>query len=181
MDFDLDMIKSVRKKIDLTQSELAKKSGVSQSLIAKIEAGRIDPTYSKVRQIYETLQMLSEEKDLTAEDIMLKKIISIDLNDNLEKAVQKMRKYEISQLPVFDDKKVVGLISEAAILNSLMDESGDRRIERIMQDPPPIINNNASVRVISGLLKFYPAVLVSCRGRICGIITKSDIIRKIYH
>jgi len=35
MDYELKEIKELRKKFNLTQSELAKKSGVSQSLIAR--------------------------------------------------------------------------------------------------------------------------------------------------
>ena len=48
---DLDKIRQMRKRLNLSQRELAGMAGVSQSLIAKIERGTIDPSYSNVRKI----------------------------------------------------------------------------------------------------------------------------------
>lgn len=61
MQFALEEIKQIRKKYNLTQSDLAKRSGVSQSLIAKIEAGRIDPTYSNAQKIFNALNDMGEK------------------------------------------------------------------------------------------------------------------------
>ena len=49
---DIDEIKKLRSSLGLTQKDLAQRADVSQSLIAKIEAGRIDPTFSKVQKIF---------------------------------------------------------------------------------------------------------------------------------
>ena len=53
---DLSELRILRKKIGLTQSELAKQASVSQSLIAKIESKKIDPSYTNAKKIFETLQ-----------------------------------------------------------------------------------------------------------------------------
>ncbi|MBI2079314.1 helix-turn-helix domain-containing protein, partial [Candidatus Micrarchaeota archaeon] len=47
-EIDVSKLGSLRRKLGITQKELAKLAGVSQSLIAKIEMGKIDPAYSKV-------------------------------------------------------------------------------------------------------------------------------------
>ena len=62
MKFDLKEIKELRKKYKLTQEELAKKANVSQTLITKIEAGKIDPTYSNAQKILEAIEELKEGK-----------------------------------------------------------------------------------------------------------------------
>ena len=41
----IDRISKIRKQLGLTQIQLANLAGVSQSLIAKLESGRIDPSY----------------------------------------------------------------------------------------------------------------------------------------
>jgi len=51
-------LKSLRKKANLTQKELAMKAGVSQALVARIESGSVDPRVSTLIKI---LTVLSDE------------------------------------------------------------------------------------------------------------------------
>ncbi len=91
MPYDVSEIKAIRKQFGLTQSELAKKSGVSQSLIAKIEAGKVDPSYSKVRQIFNFLENLHKERELKAGDVMHSSIISIAPDSDIKSAIANAR------------------------------------------------------------------------------------------
>ncbi|RMF55376.1 CBS domain-containing protein, partial [Candidatus Woesearchaeota archaeon] len=150
----INEIKKLRKKLGLTQGELAKQAGVSQSLIAKIEAGSIDPTYSKATAIINTLKSLRTSKEITAKKIMIKNVVFVCPEDPIKKAIQKMKKYAISQMPVLDDKRVVGMISEKSILNSILKESSSNmKVNDVMFDPPPIVNEKTPLSVLSDLLK----------------------------
>ena len=53
-------IRRMRKAMDVTQTELAKQSGVSQSTIAKIERGRISASYDTVVKLFETLDEMAK-------------------------------------------------------------------------------------------------------------------------
>jgi len=163
----------------LTQTELAKKANVSQSLIAKIESGKIDPTFTKTKKIFETLSDLEKKEEVKAEEVMKKNIISIAPKDNIKNSIQKMKKYNISQMPVIEDNKAVGLISESILLDALMEEKG-KKVKEIMEDTPPIVSKNSSIKVISSLLHHYPMVLVAESGKLVGLITKSDLLEKLY-
>ena len=184
MVYELDEIKKIRKRFGLTQFELAKKALVSQSLIAKIESKRIDPTFTKVKKIFDVLQELSNRNELKAEDIMTKKLIYVNADDKITNAINKMRKHEISQLPVFNKNNVVGLVSETTILDSISNNNPEKiktlTIKNIMQDCPPIVSKKTSTSIISDLLKYYPIVLVAEEGKPTGVITKSDMLRTIY-
>ena len=84
---EIKEIKKIRKKIGLTQFELAKKANVSQSLIAKIESNKIDPAYSSVTKIKETFDRLIKSNNKTAKSIMNKKIITVDENSSIKSIV----------------------------------------------------------------------------------------------
>ena len=68
-------LKKIRKLNNLTQKQLAELSGVSQSLIAKIESNKIDPTFTNAQKIYTALQALSEKDEKKAVDLMNKNLI----------------------------------------------------------------------------------------------------------
>ena len=68
MVFDITQLKKIRKQLDLTQHQFAKNSGVSQSMIAKIEAGKLDPTYSYVRKIEDAMSSLTKHKEKEAKE-----------------------------------------------------------------------------------------------------------------
>ncbi len=179
MAIEIKDIKSIRKKLGLTQKQLADHAQVSQSLIAKIEAKLLDPTYSNAQKIFSALDELNKKQESKAKDLMSNRIISVHQDDNIKDAILVMKKYNISQMPVIDDHKSVGYISESVILEAMLDKKG-KLIKDIMADAPPVVSKNTSVTVISDLLKFYSLVLVSDDGKLKGVVTKSDLLAKMY-
>ena len=180
MSYELEEVKKIRKKLGMTQSELANRSGVSQSLIAKIEAGRIDPTYTKTKKIFSALSDLEKKEEVKAAQLMTNKLIEISPDATVKDAISNMKKANISQLPVIDShNKLVGLVSESSILDALI-EGKATTVKEIMQESPPIVSKTTGIQVVSSLLRHFPMVLVSDEGRLVGLITKSDLLGKIY-
>lgn len=173
-----------RRQLGLRQAELAKMAGVSQSLIAKIEAGKIDSSYTKAKTIFEALNRLETKTKLQEGKMFQNAVISVQRKEPIAKAVELMKNYGYSQLPVFDGKQSVGSISERAILKQILTgkdlaqisntETGD-----IMEEAFPQVAENAPLTAISNLLQTYSAVLISRKGKIVGIITKADLLRMI--
>jgi len=183
MEYDIKDIKKIRMQLGLTQSELAKKSNVSQSLIAKIESNLIDPSYSNIKKIFETLDMLNSENDSTAKDLMQKQVIAVEHNCTIKSAIDKMRKSAISQLPITKDNIIIGLVTESDILDAISANSVDKNksiVSEIMKDAPPIVSETTRTKVILGLLKFYSIIVVVDKGKFKGVITKADVLNKMY-
>ncbi len=179
MPIEIDEIKHIRKKLGLTQKELAERAQVSQSLIAKIESGRLDPTYSNAKKIFGVLLEYGKKKESKASDIMTNKVISIQPEESVKEAIDKMRRHNISQMPVIDMNRCIGLVSETSILDSMLMNRG-RKVKDVMDDCPPVVSKNTSISVLSDLLKFYSLIVVSDSGKLKGVITRSDILAKMY-
>ncbi|MBI3035086.1 CBS domain-containing protein [Candidatus Woesearchaeota archaeon] len=179
MAYELEEVKKIRKKLGMTQTELANRAGVSQSLIAKIESGRIDPTYTKTKKIFAALSDLEKKEEVKAEQLMTARIINVSPGTSIKEAISKMRKFNISQLPVIEEHKSVGLVSESIILDALLKSKG-KTVKDVMQEAPPIVSKTTSVQVVSSLLKHFPMVMVSEQGKLTGLITKSDLLGKMY-
>ena len=179
MQLELEEIKQIRKKYGLTQSELAKRSGVSQSLIAKIEAGRLDPTFSNAQKIFTALNDMGKKHEINAGQLMTQKIISVKPSDDIKEAIKKMKSNGISQMPVIEEHKSIGIISESIVLEAMLNNKG-KKVEDIMGDAPPIVSKKTLGSTISHLLKVIPMVLVSEGGKLVGVITKADLLGKMY-
>lgn len=176
---ELDEVKKIRKKLGMTQTELANRAGVSQSLIAKLESGRIDPTYTKTKKIFAALSDLEKKEEVKASQLMTSRVVSVHSATPIKEAIAKMKKDGISQLPVIDNHKLVGLVSESTILEALLGSKASK-VSEIMQESPPIVSKTTSIQVVSNLLKHYPVVIVSEGGKLVGLITKADLLGKLY-
>lgn len=179
---DIAEIKRRRKRLGVTQKEIAALAGVSQSLIAKIEAGKIRPTYVNVKTIIEALDGLEKEEKLAAKDIMNTKLMSVKKTDKVEKAIAIMNKSGYSQLPVLERGHIVGTISERTILDVVANgkdlaEILNKSVESVMNESLPTVQEAELIDTISTLLKTNHAVLVTKGGKIVGIITKADLFK----
>jgi predicted transcriptional regulator len=176
---ELNQIKRVRKFLGLSQHDLAVKSGVSQSLIAKIEAGVVEPTYTKAKKIFDTLTFLKEQELVRAKDVMNTSVISVSPEDSVKEAIALMKNNGISQLPVVKEEKIVGVITERSILAWVSEGNVEKKlVEEVMDDCPPIISPQTTRKTIITLLKEYPFLIVSEKGTLTGVISRTDMLEE---
>ena len=183
MELEVQDIKRIRKKHGLSQVQLAKLSGVSQSLIAKIESGKLDPSYSNAKRIFEALSGLSEKEELKAADIMIKKIIYAKPDETVGSVVKKLKSHQISQLPVISKNRVVGLVSESDIINVIAKGENIEKLKAadVMEDAPPVVSGKTRITTLLDLLKISQMVIVAESGTYKGVVTKADLLAKLAH
>lgn len=180
---ELDEFQKRRKLLRLSQYQLAKLAGVSQSLIAKMECKNIEPSYNKIRKIDKALD-LEEQKQTTSilpKDVYTKNIAKVNTSDFIVKAIKIMQTNGFSQLPVYENNIVVGSITEHSILHTQSEEkdyklSSNMKVEKIMEQPFPQINENTPIRPVKSLLEHYQAVIVTRKNKPIGIITRADLL-----
>ncbi len=179
---DLDEIGKRRRKLGLKQTELARLADVSQSLIAKIEAKKIDPSYSHAKSVFEALEKEEEKEQTKVKDIMTRKVFGVKKTDTVKHAVNLMKAKGISQIPVFEGENIVGAISEQTIMTKLSDgwemrSLTESAVSDVMDEPPPRVDENTPVSVINSLLRYNSAVLIGSKEKIIGIVTKADMLK----
>ena len=179
---EIDKIKIIRKNFDLTQKDLAASIGVSQSIIAKIESKKVNPSYDLVKKIFNFFDGLEKTNESKAKDIMSKKIIKIGKDDKISKAIELMKRYGFSQLPVFSGGHSVGSITEAIVVRLIssgeaLNKIMEIKIEDVMEESFPVVNEETPISSISALLQHISAVVVNRKAKASGIITKSDLLK----
>ena len=181
---DLGEIARERRKLGLTQADLAVKAGVSQSLIARIEAGTVDPRYSNVVGVFTALDEL-KGREVAAREIMTKNVVGLQVDNTMEKAAAKMKEKGVSQMPVFDGDSIVGSISEKTILDQIArgvdgKTLSNEKVSAYMDAAFPTVNPETPLSVLSALLEYNTAVIVQDKGATKGIITNADLLKMIH-
>lgn len=127
-----------------------------------------------------------DEEITTAGDLIAKHrdlpLISLYSEELVSHAVDKIRNYGISQIPVTENGKFVGSVDDKKLFSLLIDqpELRDTPISKIMSDPFPVVKENAKLEDLSQLInRENTAVLVELENGKHHIITRHDLILAI--
>ncbi len=174
--FDLKNVKHLRHLTGMTQHALAKIAGVSQSLVAKIETNRVDPTYSSVIKLEQALTQALHKEEPRAEQFMTQKIISVPETMKCKDIATLLIKNDISQVPVIAQGTAIGIVSETDLLDQ---NNLEKKAREIMGESPPTIPSQTALSIVTSLLKQHPLLLITKQGKYCGVITKANVIGAI--
>jgi predicted transcriptional regulator len=177
-----DHIKKLRLELNLTQHSLAKRAGVSQPLIARIESGDVDPRLSTLHKIFNVFDEAHKEK-IDVRRIMHPSVIHTSSDCSIEEAARIMEEKGFSQMPVIDNGVPVGSISTDQIVHSMADHDLKKvshlLVRNIMGDSFPTISPTTDANTVSRILEKNPAVLVLETGKVVGVVTKHDIMKML--
>ncbi|GGE94923.1 pyridoxal-phosphate dependent enzyme [Flavobacterium limi] len=127
-----------------------------------------------------------DENVTKAEDVIKdhidKELIVVRTEELVSHAIERMRKYKISQIPVVDINGFVGSVDETDLFRSYVADKNvaEKPIKEVMGKPFPIVRLGTSIEDVSKLFtKENDAVLVDLGNGNHHIITKYDIIGAI--
>ena len=127
-----------------------------------------------------------DEEITKAEDVIKdhldKPLVTVRTEELVSHAIDRMRKYKISQIPVIDTTGFVGSVDETDLFRSYVADKdvANKPIREVMSQPYPIVNAAAPIEEVSKLFsKDNQAVLVELPNKKFHIITKHDIIGSI--
>lgn len=179
----LESIKQVRLRLGITQRKLAALSGVSSSMINQIESNRCKPSYETAKRIFEALANIEGHSSPKAGEICSGNLLVANPSESIIEAAEKLRKSGYSQLPIFENGRPIGMVSEDGIMHAIVNgEAKDvknRAVSSIMEPCPPIVDKSVPSRTLIPLMKFSKAILVADQGKTIGIVTVSDVLKTI--
>ena len=174
-------LKRIRTQLGYTQGALAEAAGVSQSIIAKIEAGTVDPTFNTLSAISSALRTTTTKQGKKAADVMSAPVVGVQEGDTVKRCAELMKKKGYSQLPVFNAERMIGTITDSHIV-TLLSEAGDPRNllnDKVGNHILPIfavVGRDTPLEALYSLFRYLPAVLVETGDKVEGIITKIDLL-----
>jgi cystathionine beta-synthase len=128
---------------------------------------------------------LSEGKrQATVGDVLRNKqplppMLSVDENDAVKDALDLLRRYEISQLPVTRGGELTGSVNDVAVMQAVFDRADllHKPVREVMGRPFPTLEGDAEIDRAYKLLSLAnSAIVVTEKGRPAGVVTRQDII-----
>jgi len=127
------------------------------------------------------------EDDLTVKDIISakngEKFISVSPKDTVRHVFNLMKEKDISQLPVVQKDKILGSITESAVLSYLLEnpfKNTENQVETIMGEAFPLVEEDLPVKNLARYIsKKIPAVVAKDKAGSMHILTQYDIIQTV--
>lgn len=110
-------------------------------IVTDRDLSEVSPSPATSLSVFELNYLLSSTKIKTL--IKKQQVISISPDEILEKAALVMRDHQIGAIPVVEDNKLVGIITESDIFDAFMEMMGLRdagtRLELVLDDKPGML------------------------------------------
>jgi len=106
-------------------------------------------------------------------------MITVGEDDVVRNALDLLRRYEISQLPVMRGADIVGSINDVAVMQAVFDRSDllHKQVSEVMGRPFPSLETEVEIdRAYKLLTLANAAIVVTDGGRPMGVLTRQDII-----
>jgi cystathionine beta-synthase len=111
-----------------------------------------------------------------------REVISLDLNDKLGRATALFKEHGISQMPVLDDGKLAGILTESDVLHHLVSgrSNKDTIVAEVMERKVSTVGVQASSGELPRIFeRGEVAIVVDDQRTVLGILTKMDLIEML--
>jgi cystathionine beta-synthase len=109
-------------------------------------------------------------------------IFTARLGQSVREVIEVMKERGISQLPVLDNDRIVGIVNESTVLTRLLDQ-GDANdpIDQLIETNFAIVETTNRLSMVGQFFRQNKVVLVVDDRKLVGIITKIDYIDHVSH
>lgn len=111
-----------------------------------------------------------------------RKLLTLNTEHSVQDALAMMQKYDIEQIPVKEDEKFVGSVSQNGLFKKIMQHADikDKQIKEVMENPVPMVAMDLPVDRLSNYInKENNAVLAKDDSGNMHIITQYDVLNAL--
>jgi cystathionine beta-synthase len=109
-------------------------------------------------------------------------IYTAKLGQPIREVIDMMKGHGISQLPVLDNDRIIGLVNEATVLNHLLNQTNPNDpIDQLVETNFAIVEPANRLAMVGQFFRQNKVVLVTDNRKLVGIITKIDYIDHVSH
>ena len=111
-----------------------------------------------------------------------REVITATSADTVSEAVKRMKSHGISQLPVLDEGRLSGIVTETDLLGRLVDgqASLSTRVGEVMFRRPNVVTvQQPTARLLELFAKDEVGIVLDEKGKLAGIVTKMDLVDHI--
>ena len=118
-------------------------------------------------------------RDLKVRDFMSREVVTGTPNDPASEILGRMKANDIHEIPILDKKKLVGIVSMAAIARRRELAAGAKAshlVHTAPEVPPDLDLPSAAEKMLSSGHRSLP---VTEKGKLVGILSRSDVVRAL--
>ena len=170
------------------------KDQLSAAWLNQVERGKIpNPSYFKIKQIFDFLECVEMKKQITAEELCVphKKFKKISKSETTMEFCKLgtpildvhniMMKYGISQMPVLENGYCLGMITSKTVFDLVFGSKLAKIYvhEKILEHNYNTVNVKTPLNSIRRILRHFDYALVEKEGITHGILVKDDITNEL--
>ena len=118
-------------------------------------------------------------RDLKVRDFMSREVVTGTADESISEILGRMQAHEIHQIPILEKKKLLGVVSMAAIARQQSAQPGSKAqhlVQKTPEVPPDMELAVAAETFLSGGSRTLP---ITEKGKLVGILSRSDVVRAL--
>ncbi len=121
-----------------------------------------------------TLRILLDDK----EQQQLPLLIAVTPDQSVQAALEKMTRYDISEMPVLANDQVVGKLRDNRLIALVIEDRQylEKPVSEVMEEPMPTLDVHAPLTQAFATLRDQPSLVVTEYHRPIAVVTRHDIL-----
>ena len=169
----IDELAQTLRRYGIRASDLGRKAGVDKTIVSKILNHKYNPSYEMMVRLFGVLDQLIKEDSKRVSDVMVREVVTSDMEDSLPSVISKMRKGGFSQIPVLAKGRFVGMVTERSLM---LRGEGASRVGDVLGSDFAVVEPDTPLENARQTLLTCQALVVVQKGTVVGILTKTDFI-----